>query len=123
MECLKDRKRVYCGTKLPSGCITYGNGNLPAWSKLKGDEACDRLRDALNELYQKLSMLKERIDLSCMDNVACFSRRYSRDSTTVQDVLGDITGKLCSLKNRLAALGQKYQSLPECDCYEIGECD
>ena len=66
MSCRNDKMKYRCGTYHLDECTTY-SGDLPEWSELQ-DETCVTLKESTEELYGKVTEIKDDIELTRFSN-------------------------------------------------------
>jgi hypothetical protein len=102
--------------KTKSECLIYTNRELPGWSKLTGKERCDRVSDALDDLYAGVDGVIRRISLKSLDGQTCIDTVPSECDLTLADVFCAVRQALDEAEMMIGELEEKRNGWGEGAC-------
>jgi hypothetical protein len=91
-------------TEVSAKCIHYGNGRLPAASELSGEERCDTVAMALDDLYALITAIRNRADFDNIDERLCVGMTREGMELMISDVVCPIWSALNELETEIGAL-------------------
>lgn len=60
-------EKYNCSHVVPAPCVPYEN-EVPEWSKYHGKIGCITVADAIEELYEEITKIREQLDLRGVAN-------------------------------------------------------
>jgi hypothetical protein len=100
-------------------CVVYTEGGKWGWSGMSGRERCDRVSEALDELYAKVTEVRGRLSLDELREDMCIRMMPSGDELGIADGLCGLWGSLDEIEAILSPIEEMVASWDDGACRRV----